>query len=296
MLNLKSILEEASVNFILNENATAQKLIEKSDFLQKRIRKAAENIGVVDDQKVFQKLNDLISEIPEEAYLYQLRSNLFAREGKLKEAIIDLDHAISLEPSSAFFFTRGIAKAINQQYDEALKDFDICLKLDRDDMLAWFYAAKTMLQIKSEKKVLTAIFKLYSMISDNLKVEEATDELIEAIESTGQSEFINNVGLLLSMGEGSDRKIRSAGFTIAGASSEVTDLALEYFATAIDLNSKNDRAYFERAKIFQKLGKKAEAATDIKTVKQLAPFKYNIVILPSEETRMEFIKRGFSLN
>ena len=69
--------------------------------------------------------------------VYDLRGNTKIFLSRYGDAIIDYDKAIELDPHNPYlFFWRGFAFEVMQEYQKAIKDLSISLKLDSDFSLA----------------------------------------------------------------------------------------------------------------------------------------------------------------
>jgi tetratricopeptide (TPR) repeat protein len=81
-----------------------------------------------------EELTREIAHDPDKVELYQFRAVKYSREGKPQEAISDLTTAINLQPQrSVSCFYRGCMYGEIELYQEAVRDFDIAIRLDSDD-------------------------------------------------------------------------------------------------------------------------------------------------------------------
>src|SRR5262249_17786255 len=72
-----------------------------------------------------------ISQLPNEADLYEIRGHAQHRLGRYQDALADLDHAIQLSPRSSNTFTdRGNVYAELGDYQRATSDFQHALELN----------------------------------------------------------------------------------------------------------------------------------------------------------------------
>ena len=69
--------------------------------------------------------------------VYDLRGNTKIFLSRYRDAIIDYNKAIAIDPHNPYlFFWRGFAFEVMQEYQQAIKDLSISLKLDPDFSLA----------------------------------------------------------------------------------------------------------------------------------------------------------------
>ena len=69
--------------------------------------------------------------------VYDLRGNTKVFLSRYEDAIIDYNKAIEIDPHNPYlFFWRGFAFEVMQEYQKAIKDLSISLKLDSDFSLA----------------------------------------------------------------------------------------------------------------------------------------------------------------
>lgn len=104
--------------------------------------------------------------------IMSLAMGLTRREiGAFDGALADFNHAITLDPRSAWaYFGRGLILAEQGKFDEAITDFDRAVELDPQFALA--YANRGLAQLRrGEDHKAKMDFRLCFMLDPNLKEE-----------------------------------------------------------------------------------------------------------------------------
>jgi len=110
---------------------------------QSRLSVAAGRLGTIDAGAVIAAdqadahFSAAIEKQPDDAAALVARGRLRFDRGELDAAIVDLDRALKLAPSSEAFTFRGFAWKRKGDKDRAMADFDEAIRLDPRNALAW---------------------------------------------------------------------------------------------------------------------------------------------------------------
>ena len=98
--------------------------------------KTADDTEVQDIQEIIFsmiRINPLLSEMPEDARKYVLRSELLTKEGNFEQAVTELKKAIKIAPyASQLYFNSALINAELKKYPEAIRYMNIYLKASPD--------------------------------------------------------------------------------------------------------------------------------------------------------------------
>jgi protein O-mannosyl-transferase len=167
---------------------------------------------------------DLISN-NEKASSYLFRGTDLYQQGKLDEALIDLNKAVSLDSTKATIFNaRGYLYVLREEPALAKQDFYMALKLDSTFGYAYFNLGKVYISEENYKKAKLNFLK-------NLDLEPNHQEAIFQLGNIAVTE-------------------------------KKYDKALAYFTKVITLNPEFMEAYNNRGFVYMILGEKANACSD----------------------------------
>jgi tetratricopeptide (TPR) repeat protein len=178
------------------------------------------------------------------------RGNAYAEKGDYDRAIADYNVLIKINPKDIFvWFFRGKAYAAKGDYDQAIADYNQQLKVIPDDNGAYKFRGIA-----------------YSVKGDNDHALADFNRLIRHDPKDAQG-YVFRGGVYLAIGD----NVR----------------ALSDFSEAIRLNPKSDYAYTNRAVAYFYGGDLAKAMTDINHAHELDPkYGYGVLwidIMPSEK-------------
>src|ERR1700722_1278071 len=79
---------------------------------------------------------------------YSARAVQFVKDGKQAEALADFDKAVELAPDQPIHYrTRAGFFALTKQWDKAITDYDMVLKLEKNDLATTFNRGSAYLQL-----------------------------------------------------------------------------------------------------------------------------------------------------
>jgi lipoprotein NlpI len=99
--------------------------------------------------------NEQVKRDPKDDYALFMRGNGWDDKGEYDNALKDFDECIRLEPGIAgYYCTRGVVWAHKKEYDKAIKDYDEAIRLDPKDALAFNNRGNVWLNKKEYDKAI----------------------------------------------------------------------------------------------------------------------------------------------
>lgn len=139
------------------------------DYLISERASTYENAGLYD--KAIQDYDYLISNDSLNSTWYDYRANANRYAGNYQKAILDLNHAIELDPKEYWnFYMRGwIYVEMLKETDKALKDFDTAISLNPEDAYTYLMRGRLLLEKRNEKEKAIEDFKAILKLETSVK-------------------------------------------------------------------------------------------------------------------------------
>lgn len=167
---------------------------------------------------------------------YLIRAKARYQMGEFYSAIADAAKYTKLYPKCAeAYFYSAMSKTALKSYEDAVKDFDLAIKYDKDNTNYYLYRARANLALENYKKVVSDYKKIVDIKKENATTE---DHLRIA-----QAEVLND----------NDEE------------------ALLYFDIILSNDKLNDNVYLDRARLYEKMGRHYDAINDYTTALRLNP-------------------------
>lgn len=168
--------------------------------------------------------------------VYLTRGKTRYQMGEFYSAIADLRKYIASQPKCAeAYFYSAMSKTALKNYEDAVKDFNLAIRYDRDNTNYYLFRARTNLALEDYRKVASDYRKIVEIKKENATTE---DHLRVA-----QAEVLND----------NDSE------------------ALLYYDIIISKDKLNDSVYLDRARLFEKMGRHYDSINDYTTVLRLNP-------------------------
>ena len=156
--------------------------------------------------------------------------------GEFYSAIADAAKYTKLYPKCAeAYFYSAMSKTALKSYEDAVKDFNLAVKYDKDNTNYYLFRARANLALEDYKKVASDYKKIVEIKKENATTE---DHLRVA-----QAEVLND----------NDEE------------------ALLYFDIILSNDKLNDNVYLDRARLYEKMGRHYDAINDYTTALRLNP-------------------------
>lgn len=168
--------------------------------------------------------------------VYLVRAKVRYQMGEFYSSIADARKYIEQDPKCAeAYFYSAMSKDALKQYEDAVKDFNVALKYDKDNTNYYLFRARANLALGDYKKVASDYKKIVDIKKENATTE---DHLRVA-----QAEVLND----------NDSE------------------ALLYYDIIISNDKLNDNVYLDRARLYEKMGRYYDSINDYTTVLRLNP-------------------------
>lgn len=142
-------------------------------------------------------------------------------------------------------FVRAVVYADVQNYPDALRDVDQCLRIDSTSALLWWHRAYCSVQHAASASSMEPINKL------PLLLRQPMEDIKRALSLSPDNPYLHyNLGCMY-------------------LQQDMTADALQEFTTALQMNDVIAEAYYNRAICYQREEKKAEALADLSKAGQL---------------------------
>jgi tetratricopeptide (TPR) repeat protein len=123
------------------------------------------NQGDLDSALFFCGKADNLSYLP--GLSHQIRFSIFKEKGDFKSAIDELTESIKLDPNPDNYNNRGLAKNQLKQYKDAIIDFDLAIKLEPKMAFAYNNKAFALLKLEQFDHALTTVNTSLELNSKN---------------------------------------------------------------------------------------------------------------------------------
>ncbi len=195
----------------------------------------AYNVGrFAEAEEIFSLVIDNNAADYPDAYLTRAKTRY--QMGEFYSSIADVKKYIASHPKSAeAYFYSAISKTALKNYEDAVKDYTMAIKYDKDNTNYYLFRAKANLALEDYKKVASDYKKIVDIKKENATTE---DHLRVA-----QAEVLND----------NDSE------------------ALLYYDIIIANDKLNDNVYLDRARLFEKMGRHYDSINDYTTVLRLNP-------------------------
>jgi len=125
---------------------------------------ALHNILRSDPQRYLRIVNSWIDENPQNAHALFERHFAWMKIGDPRQALLDLNNVVELDPDMSAFFSRGLVHRHLGQYDQALEDFGHGEAIDpkqwENDVFGIYYQADTHARLGNESAALACCARL----------------------------------------------------------------------------------------------------------------------------------------
>ncbi len=192
-------------------------------------------------------LNDAIVASPLKARLYLERGTIYLEEGKPGKALLDFDQAIEIDPNfDLAIFKKGELLYANTQYKEAMLEYQRCLEVNPENVDCLLKSAEMNIHLQQYGKAVDDI-NTALRIDDQLPFAYYMKGRI--YKETGDSSLaVSSYQTAVEVDPSYYEAYIEAGLLYAAAGS---DLALEYFNTAMDLKPRSVEAKYATAYYLQ---------------------------------------------
>jgi len=160
-------------------------LIEKKDEALKKYLKALETD--------FQKEREKAYLDTEKSQHHKDQGNVFFKQGKWQEAIVEYTEAIRRNPNEPLLYSnRATTYCKLMGWEAALKDCETCLKIDPNFIKAWIRQGKIYHVLKQYHKSLMAYRKAAEIDANNADLKTAKQDTMRAIQERNSSGEIDD--------------------------------------------------------------------------------------------------------
>ncbi len=200
-------------------------------------------------------LNEAILASPLKASLYLERGSIYFNEGLPGKALLDFEQAIEIDPSNdRAIFKKGELLYANTQYKEAMLEYQRCLEINPENVDCLLKSAEMNIHLQQYGKAIDDI-NTALRLDDQLPLAYYMKGRI--YKETGDSSLaVSSYQTAVEVDPSYYEAYIEAGLLYAQAGS---DLALEYFNTAMDLKPQSVEAKYATAYFLQESYKKDTA-------------------------------------
>lgn len=221
-------------------------------FANKAFGEALKYIQDKQFKEAIRDLDKLIEVYPEQSNGYYFRAMAFWLDGQYGKAISDCDVIIKYgeKPSSEVFLLRGNVYSENNDYENAIKDYEAAMKIDpkKDEARKGIASAYSSLGVNH--------YMAYLKAKGSEDIKEAIDCYSKAIEIVPTSDRYS---------------YRGSCYSWKGD----YDSALKDFDSALNLDANNAAAFAGKADIYEKKGEPQKAIYNYKKAIELNPKEAN---------------------
>lgn len=238
-------------------------------------------------------LNKIVTTHPDVAEGYFRRAGILADVGQDRDALVDFNTAIKLNPENpAYRNMRGFFLLTRQQHAEAIKDFSEAVRLDPKYSQAY----------NNRGLAILSTGKLEDAIQDFDKAAQLNPKYVDAYNNRGFAYF--NAGDLEKASADFDKALELNPEYINAYNNrgllrfrlEEYEKAVEDFTAAIERDRTNVKYYQHRGEAYQKLGRKQEAQADADKIAWLVQLnQLNINVAQEPKNPDSYIQRASHL-
>lgn len=185
-------------------------------------------------------------------------------EKKSKQAIVSLTKAIELVPSEYSYYSyRAIAYEETGQVDKAIEDLTAFIKLNPHEINGYRRRANAYVQKGDCKKALEDLNRAIAIAPKDFKLKRNRGELLMKLRRF--KDAIADFDVIAKANSMDDEAFKSLGdayFEIGNY-----QCSLQNYNEAISLRDDSQTNYMARSRVYQKLGKNAQAQLDIQKAK-----------------------------
>ena len=211
-----------------------------------------ENTDIANAASALDSLNEAIIASPLKANLYLERARIFAREGQANKALLDFDKAIEIKSDfDVAIFEKGEILYASTRYEDAMVEYQHCLDINPENTACLLKSAEMNIHLKQYGLAV-------DQINSALRIDDQLDQGYymkgRIYKETGDSSLaVSSYQTAIEVNPNFYEAYIEAGllYSIAGS-----DLAMEYFNTAMDLRPKSVEAKYAAAYYLQQSGLK----------------------------------------
>lgn len=185
-------------------------------------------------------------------------------EKKSKEAILSLTRAIELDPTDEIYYNyRAIAYEETGQVDKAIEDLSAFIKIKPTEINGFRRRANAYVQKGDCKKALDDLNHAIAIAPRDFKLKRNRGELLMKLKKF--KEAIADFDVIAKANSMDDEAFKSLGDAYFELGNY--QCSLQNYNEAISLRNDSQTNYMARSRVYQKLGKNAQAQLDIQKAK-----------------------------
>lgn len=182
-------------------------------------------------------------------------------EGKLDKALLHIDKAIEIVPSSFAYTNRGILFSKRKMFSEALQDFETALKIDKNfpqAYITYFHRGNIFMAVGEEGQALEDYNKVIKLKPKYLRVYNNRGTLY--LKQKNYDLALKDFNLVIDINP--DFSLGYLNRALAYRAKSQYGQAIEDLNKAVILDPKDEQAYYWRGVIYGKLGEYQTAVRD----------------------------------
>lgn len=189
-----AVMYDSLNNFIEAEKEYKSSKYFDSKFIPAYVGLALAQVKLKKTNDAFTTCETALTKSPNDLDVFEVRSHIYASKNDYQNALVDITKVVISKPTVSNYKTRAAYYSKLGQFQNAINDYNLALKIDVKSVDTYLKRAATYEQIQNFKAAVADYNKVASLAAGNSKIEalvsEAKKKVFELSKESNKPEFI----------------------------------------------------------------------------------------------------------